>query len=415
MRFINSKQNFDGEFTFHGDKSITHRAIMLNGVARGVAILKNPSLGEDCLATCRAMEKLGAKIEKTADGLKITGALTLNDNQELDCGNSATTLRLLTGLLAGFGVNAKLYGDKSLSNRPMERVAEPLRVLGAKIQTTNAKSPVFVEKSRIIGGKIALKVPSAQVKSAILLAGLGGDKETVVTEEVPTRDHTERMLEVMGAKIIRSNGKISISKSELTATDMEVPADISSASYFMALGALKGRALCKNLCVNPTRTGILKAFDKFGVQYSVLNKRIVCGEEVADILVKKSILSPVRITKTEVPSMIDELPLIAMLCSFAKGESVISGAQELKYKECDRILATAELINSLGGVCIPTTDGFIVEGFGGLDGGAVESYGDHRIAMTGAIALLASKNGGELYGDKHCAISFPDFFEKLGV
>jgi 3-phosphoshikimate 1-carboxyvinyltransferase len=142
---------------------------------------------------------------------------------------------------------------------------------------------------------------------------------------------------------------------------------------------------------------------------------MVCGEEVADILVEKSTLSPVRITKTEVPSMIDELPLVALLCAFAKGESEISGAQELKYKECDRILATAELINSLGGVCIPTTDGFMIKGFGGLDGGAVESYGDHRIAMTGAIALLASKNGGELYGDKYCAISFPDFFEKLGV
>ena len=415
MRFINPKQTFDGEFAFHGDKSITHRAIMLNGIARGVATIKNPSLGEDCLATCRAMEKLGAKIERIEGGLKITGADKLNDGQELDCGNSATALRLLAGLLAGQGVDATLYGDSFLSKRPMERVAEPLRSLGATITTTDGKSPVRIKKSKIIGGEIKLKIPSAQVKSAILLAGLGSEREVSVIEEKITRDHTERMFKAMGADIIRDGKKITVKKSKLTATDVEVPADISSASYFMALGALKGRTLCKNVCVNPTRTGIFKAFEKLGIKYSILNEKVVCGEEVADVLVEKSTLSPLRIQADEVPLMIDELPLICLLCAFANGESHISGAEELKYKECNRIIATAELINSLGGVCIPTTDGFVIDGRGGLEGGAIESFGDHRIAMTGAVGLLASKRGGELYGDKCCSVSFPDFFEKLGV
>ncbi len=413
MRFIKPIDKFDGEFTFPGDKSITHRAIMLNAIAQGTATIKNPSFGEDCLATCLAMEKLGAKIERIESGLKITGAEKLNDGQEINCQNSATTLRLLTGLLAGKGVRAKLYGDNSLSARPMERLAEPLNSLGAKIKTTNGKPPVSVEKSTVLGGEIFLKIPSAQIKSALLLAGLNGKNPIKVTQIQLTRDHTERMIENMGANILRNEKEIIVSKSELKATDVEVPADISSASYFMALGALKGQVLCKNIGVNPTRTGIFKAFDKFGVNYALINPRTVCGEEIADVLVEKSQLNPIQLTADA--TMIDELPLIALLCAFANGESRITGAEELKYKESNRILATAQLINSLGGVCIPTLDGFIIDGRGGLAGGIAEGFLDHRIAMTGAVGLLASKTGGELYSDKSCAVSFPDFFDKLGV
>ena len=413
MRFIKPIDKFDGEFTFSGDKSITHRAIILNAIARGTAIVKNSALGEDCLATCLAMERLGAKIERIENGLKITGAEKLNDEQEINCQNSATTLRLLTGLLVGKGVSAKLYGDNSLSARPMERLAEPLRAVGAKVQTTNGKPPVHVEKSTVLGGEVSLKIPSAQVKSALLLAGLNGKNPIKVIETQPTRDHTERMLENMGANILRGEKEIILSKSELKATDVEVPADISSASYFMALGALKGRVACKNVGVNRTRTGIFKAFDKLGVKYSINDLRTVCGEEIADVLVEKSALQPIQLTADA--TMIDELPLIALLCAFANGESRITGAEELKYKESNRILATAQLINSLGGVCVPTIDGFIIDGKGGLAGGKVEGLSDHRITMTGAIGLLASETGGELYSDKSCAVSFPDFFDKLGV
>ena len=413
MRFIQPKDNFEGEFTFPGDKSVTHRAIMLNAIAQGQAVVKNPSLGEDCLATYLAMEKLGAKIERTDEGIIVTGADTLINAQEIDCKNSATTMRLLSGLLAGQGVEATLYGDSSLSKRPMERVAEPLRKLGAKISTTDGKPPVFVQKSSILGGEIFLKIPSAQVKSAILLAGLGSENPTKVTESEITRDHTERMLKNMGAKIIKNGKETVISKSRLMATDVEVPADISSASYFMALGALKGKVVCKNIGVNPTRTGILTAFDKLGVKYFLSNTRTVCGEEIADITVEKSALNAIELKADA--TLIDELPLIALLCAFANGKSKIWGAEELQYKESNRILATAQLINSLGGVCLPTKDGFVIDGHGQLTGGTAESFSDHRIAMTGAVGLLASAFGGELHGDTVCAVSFPDFFEKLGV
>ena len=413
MRFIQPKDNFKGEFTFLGDKSITHRAVMLGGIAHGQTLVKNLSLGEDCLATVKAMERLGAKIELDGKNLKITGAQTLENGLEIDCKNSATTMRLLAGLLAGRGVTAKLYGDSSLSLRPMERVAEPLRKLGAKIQTTEKKPPITVEKSKILGGEIDLSVPSAQVKSAVLLAGLNGENKTTVTEGEATRDHTERMLEKMNAKIVRSGLQTTIEQSELRGTEIEVPADISSASYFMALGALKGETLCKNVGVNPTRTGILRAFDLLGVDYLLTNERTVCGEEIADITVKKSTLNPVCLKADA--TMIDELPLIALLCAFAKGESKIWGAQELKFKESNRILATTELINSLGGKCESTDDGFVIQGGGALTGGQVESGKDHRIAMTGAIGLLSSQRGGELVGGSVCAVSFPDFFEKLGV
>jgi 3-phosphoshikimate 1-carboxyvinyltransferase len=206
-----------------------------------------------------------------------------------------------------------------------------------------------------------------------------------------------------------------VEKSELCAIDVHVPADISSASYFMALGALKGKTLCKNVGINPTRTGILRAFDKLGVRYALCNTRVSGGEEVADILVRRSNLRAITITEEEVPAMVDELPLVALLCAFADGESRITGAKELRVKESDRIRTTAELIQNLGGDCEELPDGFIIRGKKSLRGGNIDSYLDHRIAMTGAVGLLASKEGGNVIRPECCAISFPDFFEKLGV
>ena len=415
MRIIKPRTQFNGEFTLPGDKSITHRALMLNAVANGESVVSNALVGEDSLSTLRCLRELGVKIEQDGTAFRVFGTQEFLSFKRLDCGNSGTTMRLLTGLLAGKGVTAELYGDESLSKRPMSRVTEPLSLLGANTQTTNGTSPIKIQPASLKGARIDLKISSAQVKSALLLAGVFAEGETVVFEPTKSRDHTERMLQEMGAKIRVDGTTVAVQKSDLQAVNVTVPADISSASYFMALGALRGQTLCKRVGVNPTRTGILRAFDKLGVKYRLQNKSYSGGEEYADILVEKSPLRAIEIGAGEIATMIDELPLIALLCAFADGESKITGAKELKVKESDRIKTTAELINALGGECIGTEDGFIIRGKRELIGGSVNSYNDHRIAMTGTVGLLASKNGGTLYGSDCCAVSFPDFFEKLEI
>ena len=415
MQSIKPRQYFEGEFFLPGDKSITHRAVMLNSGADGEAEITNALMGEDCISTCRCMRALGAQIDIDGTTIKIKGTPTFQSGKKLDCGNSGTTIRLLAGFIAGKQIEATLYGDESLSARPMKRVADPLSLLGADIRTSDGHAPLSVYPKDLRGADIRLSVSSAQVKSAVLLAGLSAEGKTSVVEPVKSRDHTERMLSAMGAKICVQDNLVTVEKSGLKAVDIRVPSDISSASYFMALGALKGKTLCKNIGVNPTRTGILTAFDRLGVQYSLLNKRVSGGEETADILVEKSYMHALTLTEKEIPSMIDELPLIALLCAFADGESRITGAKELRVKESDRIKTTAELIKNLGGDCEELEDGFIIRGRKKLVGGDIDSYLDHRIAMTGAVGLLASEKGGNIHRPECCAISFPDFFEKLGA
>ncbi|MBE5744733.1 MAG: 3-phosphoshikimate 1-carboxyvinyltransferase [Clostridiales bacterium] len=415
MLFIQSRNTFEGEFDLPGDKSITHRAIMFNGGAEGEAVITNALMGEDCVSTCRCMRALGAQIDIDGTTLRVQGTPNFRRGMRLDCGNSGTTIRLLTGFAAGKGIDVTLVGDASLSSRPMNRVAQPLSLLGANIRTTDGRAPVEIAPSVLHGADIALQIASAQVKSAILLAGISASGKTSVTEPVKSRDHTERLLAAMGANVCVEGNKVSVSKSELSCVDVRVPSDISSAAYFMALGALKGKTLCKNVGINPTRTGILTAFDKLGVKYSLLNKRVSGGEETADILVERSLMRGITLTAEEVPSMIDELPLVALLCAYADGESRITGAKELRVKESDRIRTTAELIQNLGGDCEELEDGFVIRGKKKLVGGNVDSYLDHRIAMTAAVGLIASENGGYILRPDCCAISFPDFFEKLGV
>ncbi|MBR2442376.1 MAG: 3-phosphoshikimate 1-carboxyvinyltransferase [Clostridia bacterium] len=415
MQRIEPRAHFEGEFKLPGDKSITHRAVMFNATAEGKAVITNALIGEDCLSTCACMRALGAKVEVDGTTIMVEGTPQFLDGAKLNCGNSGTTMRLLTGFLAGKGVHATLYGDNSLSSRPMGRVAKPLALLGADIQTTDGHAPVSVSPKALTGTKVELAIASAQVKSALLLAGISADGETVVSEPVKSRDHTERMLYAMGADIQEEGRLVTVKKSVLHAIDVCVPSDISSAAYFMALGALKGKTLCKNVGVNPTRTGILTAFDRLGVKYTLLNERVSGGEKIADILVEKSNMHGIVLTEELVPSMVDELPLVALLCAFADGESRITGAKELKVKESDRIFATAELIRNLGGDCTPLDDGFIIRGKKNLTGGTINSYLDHRIAMTGAVGLIASENGGYIQDPECCAISFPDFFEKLNA
>ncbi len=415
MVTIQPREQFEGEFALPGDKSITHRALMLNGGADGTAVITNALMGEDCISTCRCMRALGAKIEIDGTTLQIEGTPRFRRGMRLDCGNSGTTIRLLTGFAAGKGIDATLFGDASLSSRPMKRVAEPLALLGADIRTTDGHAPVEIYPSSLHGADVQLQIASAQVKSAVLLAGISADGKTSVTEPVKSRDHTERMLSAMGAKINVQGNTVTVEKSDLQCVDVSVPSDVSSAAYFMALGALKGKTLCKNVGINPTRTGILTAFDRLGVKYSLQNQRTSGGEETADILVERSYMQGIRLTAKDVPSMIDELPLVALLCAFADGESRITGAKELRVKESDRIRTTTELIRQIGGDCEELEDGFIIRGKKNLTGGNVDSYLDHRIAMTAAIGLLASEKGGCIARPECCAISFPDFFEKLGV
>lgn len=415
MRSIPNIDCFEGEFSLPGDKSITHRALMLNSAADGEALITNALSGEDCVSTCACMRALGAKIDADGSTMRVRGVDRFRAGRELDCGNSGTTMRLLTGLIAGKGIDATLRGDSSLSARPMERVARPLGLLGANVRTTEGHAPVYIAPAELVGREIVTDVASAQVKSAILLAGISASGVTTVEEPTKSRDHTERMLSAMGAKVTVDGNRVSVEKSTLSCVDVDVPADISSASYFMALGALKGKTLCKNVGINPTRTGILTAFDKMGVKYSLLNPSASGGEARADVLVEKSCIRPVVLEGDDIPAMIDELPLIALMLAFADGESCIRDGKELKVKESDRIKTTAEMINRLGGECIPTDDGFIIRGKKKLSGGAVDSYLDHRIAMTATVGMLASERGGEILRPECCAISFPNFFDLLGV
>ncbi len=415
MQRIQSREYFEGEFELPGDKSVTHRAIMLNGGAEGEAVITNALMGEDCVSTCRCMRALGAQIDVDGTTLRVQGTPRFRRGMELNCGNSGTTIRLLSGFVAGKGVDAKLYGDESLSSRPMGRVATPLSLLGANITTTDGHAPVYVAPAKLQGADVRLNIASAQVKSAVLLAGISAEGETSVIEPIKSRDHTERMLRAMGAELYEDGTRVTVKKSMLRSLDVCVPSDISSAAYFMALGALKGKTLCKNVGINPTRTGILTAFDRLGVKYSLLNERVSGGEPTADILVEKTPMRGIELTAQDVPSMVDELPLVALLCAFAEGESRITGAGELRVKESDRIRTTAELIRNIGGDVEELPDGFIIRGKKKLRGGDIDSYLDHRIAMTGAVALLASENGGNVHRPECCAISFPDFFEKLGM
>ena len=410
---IEPKKKWYGTVEIPGDKSITHRAILFNAIATGSARITNALIGEDCLSSIGCMRALGAEIEREGSTIFIRGSQSLKD-AECYCGNSGTTMRLLMGLLCGQGVCARLTGDPSLSQRPMERVASPLRELGADIETTDGKAPVTIRRATLTGTKVDTRVPSAQVKSALILAALGAEGETIVSEQLKTRDHTERMLQAMGAQLRVEGNSVVVRKSSLRCVDVDVPADISSAAYFMALGALLGETVCKNVGVNPTRTGILEAFSRMNVRYSLEKERTVCGEPVADIRVRKSPLRAVHLGRAIMPSLIDELPVIAVLCACAEGESVIEGAEELRVKESDRICTTAAMLAAIGGDVEEKSDGFIIRGKQSLRGGNFDACADHRIAMSGAVALAASERGGDIAGAECVDISFPNFFELLG-
>ncbi len=408
MKKIQPASFIEGEVSLPSDKSIYHRAVLLGSLADREVFAKGTYPCKDVLSSIACVNALGGNVKWTGEGVQIQPIKKWQD-ATLDCGNSATTMRLLAGAVCGRGVDVRLVGDQQLSSRPMDRVAKPLRALGANVSVEDGG--IRVRPATVTGGEIYMQTPSAQVKSAILLAGLCGRDKTRVIEPIATRNHTELMLSQMGAKIEVEGSLITLSPSVLQGVDMEIPADISAASFFMTLGALRGNIVCKNVTLSDGRVGILRAFDRMGVRYTVKNQRICAGEKRGDITVCSSEIRPLHLVETEVPALVDEIPLIALLCAFAKGESRLCGLKELRYKESDRLLETEKLLRAFGGECCIDGEALIIRG-SGLVGGNYHAT-DHRMLMCACIALSVSEKGGYVSGEQCCEISFPQFFEEL--
>lgn len=413
-----------GEITVPGDKSISHRSVMLGSIADGVTEVEGFLEGEDNLSTIGAFRSMGVAIERPGpsrvriEGRGLKGLAEPDD--VIDAGNSGTTARLLTGLLSAQGFYSVLTGDDSLRKRPMKRVVEPLRLMGASIDGRKGGSllPLSISGRALKGVRYRTPVASAQLKSAILLAGIYAEGETVVEEPARSRDHTERMLRFFGADVRTAGNAISVgSTNRLKGCRIIVPGDISSAAFFMAASIITpaSEILIKGVGVNPTRTGIIDILRKMGGTVRTLDEREVCGEPVADILVKSSALRGVEITGEELLPAIDEFPVICVVAAFAAGNTVISGASELRVKESDRISAMAECLSSTGVKAVEKKDGIIIEGNNGgpIKGGRINSRGDHRIAMSMAVAALRSKEGVEIDGAAAIDVSFPGFFATL--
>ena len=410
-----------GEITVPGDKSISHRSVMLGSIAKGDTRISGFLTGEDCLSTIDCFKKLGIDIE--VNGTDVTvhgkGLKGLSAPAEtLDVGNSGTTLRLMSGILSAQPFTTRLTGDSSIQKRPMGRVASPLGLMGAKITSENEKmtAPLTIEGQRLHGIDYTLPVASAQVKSALILAGLYADGETRITEPEATRDHTEIMLNYLGADIRKEGDTIVVRPAaELTGKDITVPGDISSAAYFIAAALISkdSEVLIKNVGVNPTRTGIITAFKAMGGNIELTNERTVCGEPVADILVRSSRLHGVVIKGAIIPKLIDEIPVIAAAACYASGETVIADAAELRVKESDRIKTMAAELGRMGATVIQTNDGMIILGGIPLHGAVCESYNDHRVAMSVAVAALGAKGETQIKDCGCVDISFPGYFDAL--
>ncbi|MBI4549469.1 MAG: 3-phosphoshikimate 1-carboxyvinyltransferase [Candidatus Omnitrophica bacterium] len=405
-----------------GDKSISHRAIMLSSLAEGESRIENFLRAEDCLSTVEAFRTLGVSIEVPPEGAVIVkgqGMAGLKaPGKEVYVGNSGTTMRLLLGILAGQPFIATLSGDASLTRRPMKRVTDPLRAMGAKIQGPQDANfpPLTVKGGELRGIEFDNELSSAQVKSALLLAGLFAEGETRVKEKIPSRDHTERMLTLFGADFERQ-GPVSIVRKtrSLKPQAMAVPADISSAAFFIVAALITpgSDVLIKNVILNPTRTGILKVLEKMGAQISLENVR-ENWEPVGDLRVRSSVLKGVRITKKSIPSLIDELPVLMVACALAEGPSEIRGAAELRVKETDRIKAMCDNLGRLGVEVKEFADGCRIQGTGTFRAAETDSFDDHRIAMSMAVGGLRSSGEVAIRGKECVAISYPRFFEDLG-
>lgn len=451
IKIQNQEKGLKGEITIPADKSISHRAVMFSALAKGISIIENFSQGADCLSSLDVIKNLGVnaqfKDEKTLI-INSTGILTA-PKKDLYCGNSGTTMRLMSGILAGQNFNSVLTGDESLSKRPMGRVIEPLSLMGANIRGEEAKrrrglesleyshasthprflsskitAPLSIYGASLHGINYVSKLASAQVKSCVLLAGLHAEGQTSFTEPHLSRNHTELMLEYMGANIEgkRTGGQedkqlnktaiVTIERSLLQAKTINVPGDISSAAFFIVAGLIvpNSETILKNVGLNPTRTGILDVVKNMGADVEILDKKVISNEEVGDIKIKCSELKGCVIEGEIIPRLIDELPVIAVLATQAQGTTVIKNAQDLRNKESDRIKATVTELKKLGANIEETEDGFIVQGKSDLKGAVqVETYNDHRLAMSLYVAGLICEKPILINGFEWVNISFPEF------
>jgi 3-phosphoshikimate 1-carboxyvinyltransferase len=434
---IHKQRIFKKTIKIPGDKSISHRSIILGSIAKGKTEITNFLNGEDCICTQKAFESLGVEIETNFHDsenpiVKIQGKgmeFLRAPNNDIYLGNSGTGMRLLTGLFSGLNFKSVLTGDESLSSRPMKRVIDPLSLMGANIESSEGKSPLIIYgSSHLKGINYKSPVSSAQVKSSLLLAGLNADGVTTIIEPEKSRDHSERMLDYFQSPISYHHGSLEVSirrlEKPLQAQRVKVPGDISSAAFFMVAAAIVEDAEVEllNVGINPTRTGIIDVLTMMNIDFSIHNLREEGKEPIADIIVKSSNIKACEISGDIIPRLIDEIPVIAILAAQAKGTTVIKNAEELKVKESNRIATTVSMLKQLGVKVEETDDGMIIEGLAGREfpGGdasiiVIDSKGDHRIAMSSAIAGLHSAKPVEILKSEFVNTSFPSFFKYLGL
>ena len=414
-------QKLRGEVRVPGDKSVSHRSVILGALADGETEIENFLFGQDCLSTIGVIRALGVEVTRRDGKLAVRGggmdALREPENV-LDAGNSGTTMRLMAGVLSGCPFFSVLTGDASLRRRPMGRVIKPLSAMGAHItgRRENSSSPLAIRGGKLRAIDYVLPVASAQVKSAVLLAGLFTGGVTTVIEPAQSRDHTERMLSFFGARVEVEGMRVSVSgRPGMTGRHVTVPGDISSAMFFITAGAtVPGSELfIPNVGVNPTRTGALRVLAGMGADIDLLNQREISGEPVADIMVRGGGLSGTEISGDIIPALIDEIPVLAVAAALAEGETVVRDAAELRHKETDRITAVVEMLSALGADVRETPDGFVIRGGRPLSGAICESFGDHRMAMAAAVAGLSAR-GETTVQDARCVdVSYPGFFNTL--
>ena len=420
MKFT-SVSGLRGTITVPGDKSISHRAVLFGSIAKGTTRVEGFLQGADCLSTISCFRRLGIEIENesgivTVHGKGLHGLQA--PTEVLDCGNSGTTTRLISGILSGQKFPVTLTGDASIQKRPMGRIIKPLTQMGAYITSERGDdcAPLHIQGGSLHGIHYQSPVASAQVKSSILLAGLYAEGETAVTEPTLSRNHTELMLKGFGADITSSGTTASIRPvSELYGQEIVVPGDISSAAYFLAAGSLipNSEILIQNVGINPTRAGIITVCHAMGADLTLQNERVVSGEPVADLLIRTSQLKATTIEGDIIPTLIDELPVIALMACFAEGTTIIRDAAELKVKESDRIQVMVDNLTAMGAHVVGTDDGMIIEGGYPLHGAVVDSHLDHRIAMTFAIAGKMASGETEILGAECVNISYPTYYQDM--
>ena len=421
MKFIHTAKPLKGELSVPGDKSISHRAVMFGSLASGTTEITHFLKGADCLSTIGCFRQMGVEIEEQKDRILVRGrglhGLSA-PSSVLDCGNSGTTTRLISGILAGQSFSSQLTGDASIRKRPMGRIIRPLRQMGASIESLSGNdcAPLRIEGRPLHAISYDSPVASAQVKSCVLLAGLYADGPTSVTEPALSRNHTELMLSSLGAELTRKGTTATINPEPvLTGTSIHVPGDISSAAFFLAAGLMVpgSEILLKNVGINPTRDGILRVIRAMGGSLEILNRTNSGGEEAADLLVRSSSLHGTVLEGELIPTLIDEIPVIAVLAAFAEGTTIIRNAEELKVKESNRLDIMVDGLSRMGADIEGTDDGMIIRGGKSLHGTVIDSHLDHRIAMSFAVAALAADGETEILDADCVNISYPEFYRDL--